>query len=264
MIEYRLNSLPERLSEVLDEMGAFVAEEVFKDKVTYLVYASDNMDDFFSAFGVGFASKDVEETGWQEKWKEFIKEGWLCKSVYFIFEPKTFSDGRKTILINPAMAFGTGTHGTTRIAAGLLEPVCAGRTMLDIGTGSGVLSIAASIMGAEEVWAFDVDPAALANCAENIKNNGIKNIHAWAGDTFSIQKRARFDIVCANIISSVLLSIKDDVAIVADKYIIYSGLMESEFDEVITKLTPPGWRIDAVLSADGWMGARLINDSRDR
>lgn len=264
MIEYRLNGLPKRLSEILDEMGAFVATEEFKGEVTYLVYASDNMDDFFSALGVGFTSKNVEETGWHDKWKDFIKEGWLCRSVYFIFEPKIFPDGRKTVLINPSMAFGTGTHGTTRIAAGLLEPVCVGASMLDIGTGSGILSIAASLMGAERVWAFDSDPAALPNCAENIANNGVKNVYLWAGDTSSLKSGMKFDVVCANIISGVLLSIKDEIAAAAGRYIIYSGILRSEFDGVIERLTPPGWRVEAVLEADEWTGARLAYDSRDR
>lgn len=260
MIEYRLNSLPERLRNILEEIGAFVAEEDFKNKKTFLVYASERIDDFLSSFDVEFSYKSVEETGWQDKWKEFINEGWLNSSIYFVFEPKSFLDGRKTLFINPALAFGTGTHGTTKIAARLLEDISQGRTMLDIGTGSGILSIAASMMGAEKIWSFDIDPIALPNCFENIVNNKINNIYIWAGDTSSIKIGATFDIVCANIISSVLLAIKDEISAMANEFIIYSGILKSEYNEVIQKLIPDGWSVDIKIEVDEWCGVRLKND----
>ncbi|MBQ3032747.1 MAG: 50S ribosomal protein L11 methyltransferase [Deferribacterales bacterium] len=261
MIEYRLKTLPERLENILNEIGAFIAEEEFKGGKSYLVYASENIDDFLSGFNVEFSSKSVEETGWQNKWKEFINEGWLNNSVYFVFEPKSFPDNRKTVFINPALAFGTGTHGTTRIAARLLEDISQGRTMLDIGTGSGILSIAASVMGAKMIWSFDADPMAMPNCLENISNNNIQNIHIWAGDTSSLKKGLKFNIVCANIISSVLISIKDEVSAMAKDFIIYSGILQTEYDEIISKLVPNGWSVDAKLEIDEWCGVRLKNNN---
>ena len=264
MIEYRLKNLPERLEQILEEVGAFVAEEDFKGSKSYLVYATDEIDDFLSSFGVEFSSKTVEETGWQTKWKEFIQEGWLNDSIYFVFEPKSFHDNRKTLYINPSLAFGTGTHGTTRIAARLLESIAQNRTLLDVGTGSGILSIAASMLGAEKVWSFDLDDTAMSNCAENVLNNGIGNVYLWAGDIASLKRDVQFDIVCANIISSVLLSIKDNVSAIAKDYIVYSGILKTEYDDVIHNLTPKGWSVDLKLEIDEWCGVRLKNDSRNR
>ncbi len=257
MIEYRLKNMPATLEEILLEVGAFIAEEEFKDEITYLIYANENLDDFLTSFNVEFTSKDVVETGWQDKWKDFIKEGWLNKSIYYIFEKKEFADNRKTILINPALAFGTGTHGTTQIAAYLLENICKDRSFLDIGTGSGILSIAASKLGGKNIFAMDIDKVAMENCVENIKNNNIDNINIWAGDVNSINDNAKFNIVCANIISSVLLDIKDKVAFIASDYIIFSGILQSEYDNIIENLIPTGWKVDEKYNIDEWCGVRL-------
>lgn len=264
MIEYRLKEMPEKLLELLEEIGAFVAEEEFYGENTYLFYSEDNLDDILSLFNVEYSCKNVLETGWQDKWKEYIKEGWLNKSIYYIFEEKTFDDNRKTILINPALAFGTGAHGTTKIAANLMENICSGRSFLDIGTGSGILSIAASILGAKNVFAFDIDEVAMNNCRENINNNNISNITIWAGDVNSINTNVKYNIVCANIISSVLLNIVDVVKEVASDYIIFSGILQSEYVKVINNLVPKGWSIDEKIEIDEWCGVRLINDSRNR
>lgn len=264
MIEYRLKNMPSMLLELLEELGTFIATEEFKNETTYIFYSEDMLDDILLMFNVEFSKKNVAETGWQDKWKDYIKEGWLNKSIYYIFERKLFTDNRKTILINPALAFGTGTHGTTKIAANLIEDICNGNTFLDIGTGSGILSIAASILGADKVYAFDIDKVAMNNCKENIENNNIHNICLFCSDINSINQQCRFDVVCANIISSVLLEIKDRVSKIAKDYIIFSGILISEYDEVIKELIPDNWLIDKKIEIDEWCGVRLINGSSNR
>ena len=256
MIEYRLQILPDALRLLLEEAEAFIGEEEFKGQKTYLIYSSDDISDILNELGIPFESKDTEETGWQEKWKEYIQEDYLTDDIYFIFEKdKTFEDNRRTLYINPSLAFGTGAHPTTKIAARLLSKVCSGKSILDVGTGSGILAIAASMDGALHIDAFDIDPMSLDNCLENIKNNNCSNIDAWTGDIADIKDKS-YDIVCANIISSVLLAIKDDVNRLTTEYVIYSGILESEFDNIKDELCK-GYQIDERITINEWTGVRL-------
>lgn len=256
MIEYRLQTLPDVLRILLEEAEAFIGEEEFKDKKTYLIYSSDDISDILNELGIPFESKDTEETGWQEKWKEYIQEDYLTSDIYFIFEKgKKFEDNRRTLYINPSLAFGTGTHPTTKIAARLLSRVCSNKNILDVGTGSGILAIAASMNNALHIDAFDIDPMSLDNCLENIKHNNCSNIDAWTGDIADIKDKS-YHIVCANIISSVLLAIKDNINRLASEYIIYSGILDSEFDSIKDELCI-GYQIDERLTINEWTGVRL-------
>lgn len=256
MIEYRLQILPDALRLLLEEAEAFIGEEEFKGQKTYLIYSSDDISDILNELGIPFESKDTEETGWQEKWKEYIQEDYLTDDIYFIFEKdKTFEDNRRTLYINPSLAFGTGAHPTTKIAARLLSKVCSGKSILDVGTGSGILAIAASMNGALHIDAFDIDPMSLDNCLENIKNNNCSNIDAWTGDIAEIKDKS-YDIVCANIISSVLLAIKDNINRLTTEYVIYSGILESEFDNIKDELCK-GYQIDERITINEWTGVRL-------
>lgn len=256
MIEYRLQILPDALRLLLEEAEAFIGEEEFKGQKTYLIYSSDDISDILNELGIPFGSKDTEETGWQEKWKEYIQEDYLTNDIYFIFEKdKTFEDNRRTLYINPSLAFGTGAHPTTKIAARLLSKVCSGKSILDVGTGSGILAIAASMNGAKHIDAFDIDPMSLDNCLENIKNNNCSNIDAWTGDIADIKDKS-YDIVCANIISSVLLAIKDNVNRLTTEYVIYSGILESEFDNIKDELCK-GYQIDERITINEWTGVRF-------
>ncbi len=257
MIEYRLLNMPQGLAELLEEAEIFVAEEEFKGEKSYLIYSYDDISDILNELNIEYTSTHAEETGWEDKWKEYIKEDWLTDNVYFIFEPKSFEDGRKTIYINPALAFGTGAHATTKIAARLLEKVSTGNTVLDIGTGSGILAILASKSGATHVEAFDIDEQALPNCIENINNNNCDNIKAWAGELSDIKQENTYDVICANIISSVLLTLNDKIISHANKYIVYSGILISESKEVIEKLSVDGFVVDEYLEMNEWCGVRL-------
>lgn len=256
MIEYRLYTLPDKLRLLLEEIEAFIGEENFNNVKTYLIYSSDDISSILEEFNINFTYKDVEETGWQDKWKEYIKEDYLTEDIFFIFEKgKTFADNRKTIYINPSLAFGTGTHPTTKIAARLLSSVVNNKTMLDVGTGSGILSITASIEHAKFVDAFDIDKLTLNNCLENINNNNCTNIHAWIGNIKDIKNKV-YDIVCANIISSVLLSIKDDINKLSSEYVIYSGILASEYDSIKNELCS-GYIVDEQITINEWTGVRL-------
>jgi len=253
MFEYRYGELSEKTIEILEDMGIYPIEEDFKNEsVCNVIYYDETLPQLIDEEYI--SRTDVQETGWDEKWKEFIKPGSLTDSIKYYFDDSVEPDAN-TILINPSMAFGTGTHPTTRCAARLLENICDGKRIMDAGCGSGILAIAASKKGAKEVFAFDIDAVALNNTYENIKLNHIDNIHAWAGEIGGF--KGEVDIVVANIITSVLNLIHADVLNLKPEYIVYSGILDSEYDEFTSALDLNGYEIVDTNKIEEWRGVLI-------
>ncbi|QAR33367.1 methyltransferase domain-containing protein [Geovibrio thiophilus] len=256
MKEYRYFTKNEELEDILFDMELTVIEDDFKnEEVVYIVYADTDLSSVFSRFSVEFTVRDVSETGWEEKWKEFLQPGWLTDNVYCCFDSETAAPSGKAVRIIPALAFGTGTHATTQAAARLLESVAAGRTVADVGCGSAILAITASVCGAEKVYAFDIDDMAMGNARDNIELNGCTNIQAWTGGIESLNEQA--DVVVANIITGVLKSIHDDVISRKPEYIVYSGILLEEYEEFMSSIDTSGYVTDASAEVKEWKGVRL-------
>jgi ribosomal protein L11 methyltransferase len=144
----------------------------------------------------------LQEEDWSVHWKKFFRP--VQVSSTFVVKPPwsavRLKRGQVSIEINPGMAFGTGTHATTQLSIQALEKNMRGKkpSVLDMGTGSGILAIAAAKLGASEVYAVDIDGAALENARENIVRNDVSDlIHVRQGSVGSLRKR--FDIIVANI-----------------------------------------------------------------
>jgi ribosomal protein L11 methyltransferase len=156
--------------------------------------------------GEGISNIEVEsvsipEQDWGENWKRFFKP--LRVGARFVVKPPWFRTrlkrGELSIEITPGMAFGTGTHATTRLCMEVLEKrLKKGFSVLDVGTGSGILSIAAARLGGGETWGIDVDPVAVEIARENVSRNGVSDrVHIRKARIGEIRKR--FDIIVANL-----------------------------------------------------------------
>jgi ribosomal protein L11 methyltransferase len=253
MYEYRYGNLTEETIEMLSDKGIYPIQESFKGEgECFIIYYDETLPQIIDQ---DYISRTlVEETGWEDKWKEFIKPGDLTDNIRYEFDAD-IEPNENTILINPSMAFGTGTHPTTRCAAQLLEDKCSGKTVMDVGCGSGILALAASKRGAEKVYAFDIDPVSLINVFENIELNKADNISAWAGTIESFSGEA--DVVVANIITSVLNVIHPHVLELKPEYIVYSGILDSEYDEFIAGLDLDGYEVVESNQVDEWRGVLL-------
>jgi len=257
MNEYRLYNLNEDFKIAIKSTGAILFEEEFNNLVTHLLYSEDDLSEILDIMNVKYEMRVEEDTDWTNKWKQYLNEGYLTDELYFIFEDKKFDDNRKTILLIPSLAFGTGDHPTTKLAARLATEVAENNTVLDIGTGSGVVAIAMSLYNAKDIIAFDNDPTVIENINLNIRNNSCDNIYPFIGTVDAIREDIKFDIVVANIISSVLLSIKDRVDTLVNKYIIYSGILDSEVDDFLKKVSKHDLKLEKIISIDGWSAIRL-------
>jgi ribosomal protein L11 methyltransferase len=146
-------------------------------------------------------TSSIREQDWGENWKRFFKP--FKVGTRFVIKPPwskaRLKKGQIAIEITPGMAFGTGTHATTKLCIQALEArLRKGLSVLDVGTGSGILSIVAARLGAGGVWGLDIDAVALENAKENVRQNGVSNIiKIRKGRIGDVQKR--FDVTVTNI-----------------------------------------------------------------
>jgi ribosomal protein L11 methyltransferase len=166
-------------------------------------------------------------------------------------------DPRRTVVIEPAMAFGTGEHATTRGVTRLMQRIQPmARSVADIGAGSAVLSICAAKLGAERVVAVEIDEDAIGNADENVAANGVKDrVHVIQGDASAILPLlAPVDLVLANIISSVLtplLPVMFD-SLSAGGSAILSGILQEESEAMLGEIQKGDWTVRAEDREDEW------------
>lgn len=198
----------------------------------------------------------IVDPGWSTMWKERFEP--LPVGAHFLIVPpwnRVSESGRVSIVINPGQAFGTGHHATTAGAIGAIEKLCVKRkfiSALDAGTGSGILAIAMKLMGVRKVAAIDNDPEALVNARANAALNAmVRRISFSATPVERI--RGRFDLVAANILSSVLIRIAPDLkrVLASGGRLVLGGILRREAASVTAAFTPE-LRLLSTTSDRGW------------
>jgi len=169
-------------------------------------------------------------------------------------------DPARTIVIDPGMAFGTGDHASTRGAATLLQEVMKdGMEVADLGSGSGVLSIAAARLGAARVWAIEIDPEAQTNAAENVERNAVGDVvHLIEGDAaVLLPVIGPVDIVMANIISSAIVDLLPamSAALHSGGFAVLAGILDSEKNEMMDELWRGDWALRKTYVEEDWWSA---------
>jgi ribosomal protein L11 methyltransferase len=212
--------------------------------------------------------RQVDEENWAESWKAFfwpqkIGERLVVKPSWRDYEARP---GEVVIEIDPGMAFGTGTHPTTALCVRLIESrVKAGDAFLDVGTGSGILMIAAARMGAARLAGGDRDGLAVRIAAENLARNriGPEGVQLVQG-SLTAPFRGRFDVVCANILTHVILELLGDLprVIASGGIFICSGIIAENKNLVLDGLKHTGFEILDVRLQDGW--AAIVGRSLKR
>ncbi|MBO4562364.1 MAG: 50S ribosomal protein L11 methyltransferase [Clostridia bacterium] len=210
-------------------------------------------------------SREVDEEDWANNWKAYFKPIKVGdKLTVCPTWEETEDDGTRAVLrIDPGMAFGTGTHHTTRMCLELLEKhVKGGELIADIGCGSGILSAAAILMGAREAVALDIDPVATKIAVETAENNGIDIMKytVYTGDILTDKQiraavsRRKYDIVLANIVANVIIALAPLVPQLMHEGSVFiaSGIIDDRLDEVIAALEENGLKVNKILSGEDW------------
>ncbi len=206
----------------------------------------------------------VNEEDWANSWKAYYKPIKIGKRLVIVpaWEKYDAAPDELVVRMDPGMAFGTGTHETTRLVIELLEKYTQkGCRMLDVGTGSGILAICASRLGAGECRAYDIDPMAVRVANENIKDSGLSNITCEVSDLLRQVDRARpYDLICANIVADIIIRMTPDVAPLMHErtVLLASGIISERADDVIECFEKNGFRIVEKLTDNGWCGLAVM------
>ena len=207
--------------------------------------------------------ENVEDADWENNWKQFYKpmeigERLLVIPAWEQADPK----GRVTLTLNPGLTFGTGSHATTRLCLTALESrIHGGERVLDLGCGSGILSIAALRLGAKSAFACDIDEKCIDVAYENAALNGIgkDRLTVRQGDATKEGPLrdaigTGYDVVVANIVADVIISLAPQVRhfLKEDGWFLTSGIIDDRADEVAAALVAAGWSIVESCTSEGW------------
>lgn len=202
---------------------------------------------------------DFEEEDYQNSWKKYfytqkISERFVVKPTWREYEPQ---EDELVIEIDPGRAFGTGTHPTTSLCIKLMEEnIKEGNTVIDVGTGSGILMVAAEKLGAGKIVGTDIDPMAVEVAEENLLLNKVdmEKAKAYAGDLVTVVQDEKFDVVVANILADVLLILLKDILRVVKKdgLVIFSGIIEDKLEEMKRAVEEVGLEILEVKADKEW------------
>ncbi len=236
-------TLAEQIAPAMEELRSKAREGIFGEGA-----------DFGS---LRVSKKQEDDTQWKDKWKEYFKPARIAENIVAkpTWESYERQGDEKVIEIDPGMAFGTGTHETTSLCVKMLEKYQKeSDKVLDVGCGSGILSIAAALLGAEDVLGVDIDPVAVEVAAENIELNGVANVaKAQYGDlTKGIDYKA--DIVVANLMADLVMMLSEDVArhMQPGGLFISSGILVEKEVQVTEHLRSQGFGIVEVREDGGW------------
>ena len=261
----------------------YVDEELLQEKkgvcrITF--YLEDNADGYATLAQVRIAlsalkaqhseyapltltSSNLCDADWENNWKQFYKPMEIGERLIVVPEwEQANTQGRVPLVLNPGLTFGTGSHATTRLCLTALEKhIHGGEKVLDLGCGSGILSIAALLLGADHAFACDIDEKCIDVAYENAALNGVgkdRYTVRW-GDVLSDRQLqnefgTEYDMIVANIVADVIIGLAPQLRpfLKKDGLFLCSGIIDDRAEEVAQKLRDNGWTILETRQSEGW------------
>lgn len=202
--------------------------------------------------------KDVDEEDWSNAWKKYYHP--VQVGEHLVVCPSWEAYDRQpddvVLTLNPGMAFGTGTHDTTRLCMELLEKYITPQDMvLDVGCGSGILAITAALLGANKIIGCDIDEVAVKVAGENAALNGVQDRIAFHQGDLTSQVEGSFQIICANIVADVIIRLSEDAGryLAKDGIFITSGIIDTREQDVLNALEQNGFQVIERRTSGGWV-----------
>jgi ribosomal protein L11 methyltransferase len=270
-IKIKININPQNLETLSPALFALGAEGVEEKNDTVVIYFSrknwskEIKDKISSIVTHEFSSKEkidieideIPTEAWNEKWKENFKPFNIGGNlmIYPDWEALPSDSDTDIIVISPKMAFGTGHHETTRLILETMPKYLKkGMTILDAGTGSGILAIYGIMMGADHVVAYDFDEVATENTIENIQLNHVSDKIAVITGELKDTPPQKYDMILANINKNVLIDISESLPQYARKQaiLILSGLLREDFEQMVS-LYEKNWQLIEHNAENEWI-----------
>lgn len=202
--------------------------------------------------------KGVDEEDWSNAWKKYYHP--VQVGEHLVVCPSWEAYDRQpddvVLTLNPGMAFGTGTHDTTRLCMELLEKYITPQdTVLDVGCGSGILAITAALLGANKIIGCDIDEVAVKVAGENAALNGVQDRIAFHQGDLTSQVEGSFQIICANIVADVIIRLSEDAGryLAKDGIFITSGIIDTREQDVLNALEQNGFQVIERRTSGGWV-----------
>ncbi len=265
----------EEKAEEIAHINLIDEELIAKDRTTSLIHiyisecdnameAVEFLKERFRAANIDFTvnSIGVDDADWNENWKKYFHVSEIGEKLVIVpsWEEYENKQGRVVLNIDPGAAFGTGTHATTSLCLTLLEKhINAGVKMLDIGTGSGILAIASTLLGAESAIGVDIDAQSVKTAKENAEINNVQNKCEFIVGDLADKISGKFNVICANIVADVIIKLFDNVAdfMEDDAVLIISGIIDLRKDDVLSSATAHGFKILEENYKDNWCAFTL-------
>lgn len=217
-----------------------------------------------------FSYENISEEDWANNWKQYFKPTLVGEKMLICpeWEEVPEDNNRVVFKVNPGMSFGTGTHFSTQLCIEEIEKyIKGGEVILDLGCGSGILSIIARLLGAKEAYAVDIDPNCVGIAYDNAEMNGVskENYHVTSGNVLTdnslIEELSvrKYDAVFANIVADVIMPLGKIVPrfLKDDGLFIVSGIIKERLDEVTESLKESGFTPVTIRTRGDWAALTL-------
>ncbi len=222
------------------EAVSFLKERFNAENIQYKIYSGDC---------------DVE--GCLENWKKYFNPINVGEKILIrpIWRNDYNANGRIVINLEPGLAFGTGTHETTRLCLEALEKyIFKGAKMLDVGCGSGILSVSGLLLGADSAIGIDIDEMAVKASKENAKLNNVSDRYTAIKGNLTDEVEGTFDVITANIVADAIIMLSNDIEKLMNEKTVYimSGIIDTRLNDVISAL-PKSLEIIEQYEEKGWL-----------
>lgn len=244
-------------TEAIYDKGRFPKERVAPEKFLERLRAElDFIGQFLPVAPAEITSEEVDELSWRDKWKQYYRPIHLSKRLFVAPSWEEFKapSWAKVIRLDPGSAFGTGSHETTQLCATYIDRwMMPKSSVLDLGTGSGILAIGAALLGARSVKAVDISEHCVEVCRENVEKNGVADIVRCETGELK-DDTGRYDLITANLIAEILIELAPEFSAHMNDLglLICSGIIAGKKDLVLKAFKKEGFKLFSLEERNDW------------
>lgn len=245
--------------ELLDKSREYSLIHIYISEEDNAAECCEYIKELLSAAKIPFdmVSNSVSDTTWADNWKKYFKTTEIGDKLVIrpSWEEYENTGNRKVLSIDPGAAFGTGTHATTSLCLQILEKhISGGCKVLDVGCGSGILSIASVLLGADYAVGVDIDAQSVKVAKENARINGVDGKTEYFVGNLAEQVSGKYSVICANIVADVIIKLLENIADFMDDsaILVTSGIIDMRKEDVIKGFAHYGFTVIEEYTKENW------------